>query len=47
MKKGLGHPAVMFMVLACGYSWTLWGLMMASAQVRHNLFLIGQDDATV
>ena len=33
MRQKLSErPWLIFMVLACGYSWTLWGLMMASAQ---------------
>jgi membrane protease YdiL (CAAX protease family) len=32
MRDRASHPVVLFMVLACGYSWILWGLMMASAQ---------------
>lgn len=33
MSKRLSdRPWLLFMVLACGYSWVLWGLMMASAQ---------------
>lgn len=32
MGGKLRHPAALFLVLACGYSWSLWGLMMASAQ---------------
>jgi len=26
------HPLTAFFVIACGYSWGLWGLMMASSK---------------
>lgn len=31
-ERVLIRRCVLFMVVACGYSWTLWALMMASAQ---------------
>ena len=32
MSNPKRHPVVLFMLVACGYSWSLWALMMASAQ---------------